>query len=90
MLAYGGVMLAFGLPIVAWFAIRPALGGRLPRVFALGGGIAHVAVAIGVGLLIVVSVASLPSAGGSSPRAPMRRLPDDDATRPAAPRPVRR
>ena len=67
-LAYGGIMLAFGLPIVAWFAIRPAMGGRLPRVFALGGGIAHVAVAVGIGLLIVVSVASLPSAGGSAAR----------------------
>jgi copper transport protein len=67
-LAYGGVMLAFGLPIVAWFVIRPALGGRLPRVFALGSGIAQVAVAVGIGLLIVVSVASLPSAGGTAPR----------------------
>ncbi len=56
-LAYGGVMLAFGLSIVAWFVIRPALAGRLPRVFALGSGIAHVAVAVGIGLLIVVSVA---------------------------------
>ena len=65
-LAYGGVMLGFGLPIIAWFIIRPALGGRLPRIFVFAGGIAHVAVAVGVGLLIVVGVASLPTAGGST------------------------
>lgn len=67
-LAYGGVMLGFGLPVVAWFVIRPALGGRLPRVLVLAGGIAHIAVALGIGLLIVVSVASLPSAGGTAAR----------------------
>ena len=67
-LAYGGAMLAFGLPIVAWFAIRPALGGRLPRAFALGCGVAQIATAVGIGLLIVVSVATLPSAGGTAAR----------------------
>jgi putative copper export protein len=67
-LAHGGVMLGFGLPIVAWFVIRPALGGRLPRTFALGSGIAHIALALGIGLLIVVGVASLPSAGGAAAR----------------------
>ena len=88
-LAYGGVMLAFGLPLVAWFAIRPAMGGRLPRIFALGGGIAHIAVAVGTGLLIVVSVASLPSAGGSGRPARRRRVPDDHPAGPAAAGPVR-
>ena len=65
-LAYGGVMLAFGLPLVTWFAIRPALNGRLPRVFALAGGVAHIAAAVGIGLSIIVSVGSLPIAAGSA------------------------
>lgn len=67
-LAYGGVMLGFGLPILAWFVIRPALDGRIPRIFVLGGGIAQVAVGLGIGLLIIVGVASLPTAGGSAAR----------------------
>jgi putative copper export protein len=67
-LAYGGVMLGFGLPVVAWFVIRPALDGRMPRAFLLAGGVAHLVVALGVGLLIVVSVASLPSAGATVAR----------------------
>ena len=68
MLAYGGVMLAFGLPIVAWFILRPAAGRSVPRAFPLGVGIALVAAAAGIGLLIVVTVGSLPSAGGSAAR----------------------
>ena len=67
-LAYGGVMLAFGLPLVAWFVLRPALRGGVPRPLVTSSGIAHLAAGLGVGLLIIVGVASLPSSGGSAAR----------------------
>jgi copper transport protein len=64
-LAYGGIMIGFGLPIVARFVIRPATR-RSPRMILIGPGVALLAAALGTGLLIVVGVATLPSAGGSA------------------------
>ena len=52
-LAYGGAMLAFGLAILAWLVLRPALG-QVPRGMAYGSGIGLVAGAAGCVLLLVV------------------------------------
>ncbi len=64
-LAYGGSMLAFGLAILAWLVLRPALGG-IPRGTAYGAGIALIAGASGCLLLLVVGAGSAPSAVGST------------------------
>jgi len=64
-LAYGGSMLAFGLAILAWLVLRPALG-RIPRGAAYGAGIALVAGAAGCVLLLVVGADSVPAAIGPS------------------------
>ena len=61
-LAYGGSMLAFGLAILAWLVLRPALG-RVPRGAAYGSGIALLVGAAGCVLLIVVAADSLPGGG---------------------------
>ena len=62
-MGYGGSMLAFGLAILAWLVLRPALG-RIPRGVAYGAGIALVVSAAGCILLLVVGADSLPSAAG--------------------------
>jgi len=64
-LAYGGSMLAFGLAILAWLVLRPALGA-IPRGTAYGAGIALIAGASGCLLLLVVGAGSAPSAVGST------------------------
>ena len=63
-LAYGGSMLAFGLAILAWLVLRPALGS-IPRGTAYGTGIALLAGAAGCLLLLVIGAGSAPSAAGS-------------------------
>jgi copper transport protein len=65
-LAYGGSMLAFGLALLAWLVVRPALG-RIPRGVAYGSGVALLAGAAGCILLLVVAADSLPPgpAGGT-------------------------
>jgi copper transport protein len=64
-LAYGGSMLAFGLAILAWLVLRPALGG-IPRGAAYGAGIALLAGAAGCLLLLVIGAGSAPTAAGST------------------------
>lgn len=64
-MAYGGSMLAFGLAILAWLVLRPALG-RIPRGAAYGTGIALVVGAAGCVLLLVVGADSVPGSGGGS------------------------
>ena len=64
-LAYGGSMLAFGLAILAWLVLRPALG-RIPRGAAYGSGIALLVGAAGCVLLVVVAADSLPGGGGAN------------------------
>ena len=61
-LAYGGSMLAFGLALLGWLVVRPALG-RIPRGVAFGSGVALVAGAAGCVLLLVVAADSLPAGG---------------------------
>ena len=61
-LAYGGAMLAFGLAILAWLVLRPALG-QIPRGVAYGSGIGLLAGAAGCLLLVVVGADSVPTAG---------------------------
>ncbi len=69
-LAYGGSMLAFGLAILAWLVLRPALG-RIPRGAAYGAGIALIAGASGCLLLLVVGAGSAPTAvGAAAPAGP--------------------
>ena len=63
-LAYGGAMLAFGLAILAWLVLRPALG-RLPRGVAYGSGVGLLAGAAGCLLLLVVGADSVPAAVAS-------------------------
>ncbi|MEO8230176.1 MAG: copper resistance protein CopC [Chloroflexota bacterium] len=60
-LAYGGAMLAFGLAILAWLVLRPALG-EVPQGMAYGSGIGLVAGAAGCILLLVVGADSVPAA----------------------------
>ncbi len=64
-LAYGGSMLAFGLAILAWLVLRPALG-TVPRGAAYGAGIALLASAAGCLLLIVVAADSLPGSAAAN------------------------
>lgn len=64
-LAYGGAMLAFGLAILAWLVLRPALG-QIPRGVAYGSGIGLLAGAAGCLLLVVVGADSVPAAGTSA------------------------
>ncbi|MDP9483166.1 MAG: copper resistance protein CopC, partial [Chloroflexota bacterium] len=59
-LAYGGAMLAFGLAILAWLVLRPALG-QLPRGVAYGSGVALLVGAAGCLLLLVVGADSVPA-----------------------------
>lgn len=59
-LAYGGAMLAFGLAILAWLVLRPALG-RVPRGVGYGSGIGLLAGAAGCLLLVVVGADSVPA-----------------------------
>jgi ribose transport system permease protein len=66
-MGYGGSMLAFGLAILAWLVLRPALG-RIPRGVAYGAGIALVVSAAGCVLLLVVGADSLPLQSVSSLR----------------------
>ena len=64
-LAYGGAMLAFGLAILAWLVLRPALG-QVPRGVAYGSGIGLSAGAAGCLLLVVVGADSAPAVGTSA------------------------
>ena len=58
-------MLAFGLAILAWLVLRPALG-RVPRGAAYGSGIALIVGAAGCILLVVIGADSLPGAGAAT------------------------
>lgn len=64
-MAYGGSMLAFGLAILAWLVLRPALG-RIPRGAAYGAGIALVVGSAGCVLLLVVGAGSVPGTSGGT------------------------
>jgi copper transport protein len=68
-LAYGGAMLAFGLAILAWLVLRPALG-QVPRGVAYGAGVALLAGSAGCLLLLVVGVDSVPTALAPTASAP--------------------
>ena len=56
---------AFGLAILAWLVLRPALG-TVPRGAAYGSGIALIAGAAGCVLLLVVGADSLPRVGAAT------------------------
>ena len=63
--AYGGVMIAFGLAVLALLVILPALG-HVPRGAAYGAGLGLIVAAGGTLVLIVVEATSLVSPAGGS------------------------
>ncbi len=63
-LAYGGTMLAFGLAILGWLVLRPALG-RVPRATAWGIATGLIAAAAGCLLLLAIGASSLSGGSGS-------------------------
>jgi copper transport protein len=60
---YGGVLLAFGLALVAWVVLEPSIG-RIPQVVVRAIGIGLLVGAIGSGLMLLSSGLALPGPTG--------------------------